>query len=95
MKPKRVSVEDNARAVKLASSTRSVHSDTQDIVDKDKPLSQRAENRPLVQRSSVLDGPAPHGSGFGTRYKDKYPAGVFNTRVAKYLARQPDLAKGK
>ena len=40
MKPERVSVEDNMKAVKLASSARNAHADTQDIVDKGKFLSQ-------------------------------------------------------
>ena len=40
MKPERVSVEDDMKAVKLASSARNANADTQDIVDKGKFLSQ-------------------------------------------------------
>ena len=92
MRSERVCVEDNDKAVKLAYNARSENVVTQAIFDRGKWLPQRAENRPLVQRSSVLDGPAPHGSGFGTRYKDKYPAGVLYPSVAKYLAGELDLA---
>ena len=81
--------------MKLASSARIAHADTQAIVDKGKCLSQRAENRPSGQLGSVSDGPDPCGSGVGTRYKDKYPTGVLYPPVAKYLVSEPDLAKRK
>ena len=95
MKLDMVSVEDNAKAAKLASSARSAQADTQATVDKGKSLSQRSENRLLGQRRSVLDGPAPRGSGVGTGYKYKYLAGVLYPPVAKYLASEPELAKQK
>ena len=43
----------------------------------------------------LLDRPAPRGSGVGTGYKDKYPAGVLYPPVAKCLASKPDLSKRK
>ena len=95
MRPKRVCVEDNKKALKLASNAKSATVVTQDIVDGGKQLSQRAENRPLGQRRSVLDGSASRGSGVGTGNKNKYPAGIFYPTVAKYLSSEPDIAKRK
>ena len=95
MRPNRVRVEDNAKAVKLASDARSTYVVKQDIVDGGKSLSQRAENRLLVKQRSVLGGPALSGSGFGTGHKNKDPAGILYLPVAKYLASKPDLAKRK
>ena len=69
MRPNRVRVEDNAKAVKLASDARSTYVVKQDIVDGGKSLSQRADNRLLGQQRRVLDGSAPRGSGFGTGHK--------------------------
>ena len=87
MRPKRVSIEDNEMAVKLASNARSANVVIQDIVDGGNSLSQRAENRSLVQRRNVLDGPAPCRSGVGTGHKNEYSSGIFYPPVAKYLAR--------
>ena len=95
MMPKRVFVEDNAKAVKLASNARSDNVVTQAIVDGGKLLSQRAENRPLGQLRSVLDVPSQCGSGVGTGHKNKYPAGILYPPVEKYLSSEPDLAKWK
>ena len=95
MRPKRVRVEDNEQAVKLASNSRSANIFTQAIVDGGKSMSQRAENKPLVQRMSVLDGSTPRGSGVGTGHKNKYPTGILYPPVAKYLSSKPDIAKRK
>ena len=80
MRPERVRVEDNYKAVKLAYNARSENVVTQAIFDRGKWLPQRAENRPLVQRRSVLDGYDPHGSGVGIGHKNKYLAGIFIRR---------------
>ena len=48
-----------------------------------------------IRMSILLDEPAPRGSGVGTGYKYKYPAGVLYSPVAKYLTSEPDLAKRK
>ena len=80
MRPERVRVEDNEKAVKLASNARSANVFTQATVDGGKLLSQRAENRTLVQQRSVLDGSYPCGSGFGTGHKNNYQAGIIICR---------------
>ena len=81
--------------MKLASNSRSANIFTQAIVDGGKSMSQRAENKPLVQRMSVLDGSTPRGSGVGTGHKNKYPTGILYPPVAKYLSSKPDIAKQK
>ena len=81
--------------MKLVSSARSAYADTQDIVDKGKSLSQRAENRTLGRQRSALDGTAPCGCVVGTGYTDKYPEGVLYPLVPKYMASELDLAKQK
>ena len=81
--PGRVSVKDILKAVRLESGARSAHADTQAIVNKGKFMSQRVDNRPLGQRRSVLDGPSPCRSVYGTGYTDKYTAGVLYLPVEK------------
>ena len=95
MRPKRVRIENNEKAMKLASHAKSENFVTQAIVEGGKLLSQQAKHRPLGQRRSVLDIPDPHGSGVGTEHKNKYPAGILYPPVAKYLSRKTDIAKQK
>ena len=95
MRPKRVRVEDNKKALKLASNARNANVVTQAIFGGGKSLSQKYGNRSLVQRRSVLDRSASRGSGVGTGHKNKYPAGILYLPVAKYLSSKPDIAKRK